>query len=379
MSIFSHSFSDCSDVKHWYVERLAIRVNVKLVTRCALALICFMYAVNTYAVPFPLMNARSAALGGVGVAHSYKNASFYNPALAALKPEGFGWYVMVPSTSEFETDPDDVKEGVEQINAGAGDRDAILARIDNTIYESYEFRNFMLVIPTPTLGGELHFADYTFQTAKIVAGGIVDHQAVSVRETGVSAAQFRDIDLLGLRDVLVGVSAKLYLLKSYAYREPIDSANFSLDDDQASRDSVINFDVGLSKEYGVWKTGLVIKNILNSDKKLGDSDTDYNLGPQVRVGLAYQSRRATAEIDLDLTTNKGVGHASDTLYAAFGWEWRVFRGFFLRMGYKQNLVDEAGSVVSGGVGLEISSFLLDFVAVSDGDSEGSAAQLSFKF
>jgi len=372
-------------ISNIFGDRLTVKAQARLAV-CVLALIYAMYTVNAHAVPFPLMNVRSAALGGVGVAHSYKNASFYNPALAALKPEGFGWYLMVPSKSEFETDPDEVNDGVKQIASGAASSqeavDRIISRIDNKTYESYEFSSLQLVIPTPTLGGEMHFADYTFQTSKIVTdsiGSSVDHQAVSVRETGVSGAQFADIKMLGLTDVLVGVSAKLYLLRSYAYREPVASASFSLDDDQASRDSVLNFDVGLSKEYGVWKTGLVVKNILNSTKKIGDSDAEYNLGPQVRIGLAYQSRRAIAEIDLDLTKNKGVGHASDTLYAAFGWEWRVFSGFFLRMGFKQNLVDEATSVVSGGIGLEISSFLLDFATLSDGSSTSGAAQLSFKF
>jgi len=360
-------------------ERLGLPLS-KMLT--AVALLCSIYAVDIYAVPFPLMNARSVALGGVGVAHSYKNASLYNPALSALKPEGFGWYLTIPSPNQFEMDPSDVKDGVEKITGGAANSEAIVNRIDNKVYENYEYRSLVLVIPTPLLGGAVHVVDYTFQTAKIVSdtnGNSVDHQAVSIFETGVSVATLTDIKMFGMQNVMFGMAAKLYLLKSYAYREPIANASFKLDDERAKRDSVLNFDIGLSKEYGVLKTGLVIKNILRSDNKIGNSDVEYNLGPQVRIGVAYQSRRAAVELDLDLTKNKGVGYASDTLYAAAGWEWRVFRGFFLRMGFKQNLVDDAESIISGGVGFEISSLLLDFAFISDSDSTNSAAQLSFKF
>ena len=179
--------------------------------------------------------------------------------------------------------------------------------------------------------------------------------------------------------IMVGVTGKLSLLESYGYSEPIATASLDLDGDQALRDSELNLDIGFSKEYGVWKTGLVFKNIFSQENNLGSSGETYRLGPQIRAGIAYQSRRALVELDVDLMKNDGIGFASDTMLAALGWEWRMFPAFMLRLGYTQNLVGDTEATYSGGIGLRMWALQLDGAFIGGKDGEGVYAQASWEF
>lgn len=307
-------------------------------------------------------------MGGVGIAHGIRNAAYYNPALAALEPEGFDAYLLVPGQGEFESDPDNVESGVAN-NDFSG--------INNKVYEKYEYDIVQLTIPTPFLGGAAYLADYTYQTEKVLNGTDLSHRAVSVFESGVSIAQLQDI--LWAENVLMGFTVKLMLLESWGYEEPLATADFSLNDDEVKRNSVLNFDFGMSKEYGVWKTAFVIKNLLSRSRDYGNSNDEFNIEPQMRAGLAYQTRRTVFEFDLDLLKNERVGYGSETMFASFGWEWSFFRVFDVRLGYQQNLVGDKNAAFSGGVGLKLWSLLLDFSGSVDPDGSGSYFQASWEF
>ncbi|KPJ91644.1 MAG: hypothetical protein AMJ55_11340 [Gammaproteobacteria bacterium SG8_15] len=292
------------------------------------------------AMEFPLFDARSAALGGVSIAHNISNAAFYNPALAALEPENFDWYLLAPSIGEA----------------------------------------MQLTIPSPSLGGSLYVADYEYQTAKVTTDNTATnlaHRSLEVFEIGFSAAQLQDI--LWMESILVGVTGKISLFKSYAYSEPIANASLELDSDQANNDSELNLDIGFSKEYGVWKTALVLKNIFSQENNLGNTSESYSIGPQIRAGFAYQSRRSLIEFDIDLLKNQGIGFESDSMYAAVGWEWRMFPAFFLRLGYKQNMVGDTQGVASGGLGLQLWGLQLDAAASADEDGEGIYMHAAWEF
>ncbi|HEY5601682.1 MAG TPA: conjugal transfer protein TraF [Gammaproteobacteria bacterium] len=314
------------------------------------------------ALDFPVFDARSAGLAGVSIAHNIANAAFYNPALAALEPENFDWYLLAPSFGEFVADPNKIEDTLEQ----NGD----IAGIIDEEYKKFRYGAFQLTIPSPSLGGFLYIMEYENQTAKVLTeNGDTNlvHRSLEVFEIGFGAAQLQDI--LWMEEIMVGISGKMSLIKSFGYSEPIAGASLELDNDQAVRDSELNLDIGFSKEYGVWKTGLVFKNIFSQENTLGNSTETYSIGPQIRAAVAYQSRRTLIEFDIDLMKNQGVGFESDTQYAALGWEWRVFPAFALRLGYKQNLVDDAQGVATGGIGLQLWALVLD-VAVSADEEEG---------
>ncbi|WP_455366698.1 conjugal transfer protein TraF [Kaarinaea lacus] len=324
------------------------------------------------AMEYPLFDARTAALAGVSIAHNISNAAFYNPALAALEPEGFDWYLLAPSVGEFVSDPANIETFLEQ----SGD----IADIVDKEYKKYAYQAIQLTIPSPALGGSLYVSEYEYQTAKVVTENATTnllHRSLEVFEIGFGAAQLQDI--LWMESILVGITGKISLFKSYAYSEPIATGRLELDSDQASNDSELNLDIGFSKEYGVWKTALVFKNIFSQENNLGNSSETYSIGPQIRAGFAYQSRRSLIEFDVDLLKNEGVGFESDSMYAALGWEWRIFPAFMLRLGYKQNMVGNNQGVASGGIGLYLWALQLDAAASADEDGEGVYVQAGWEF
>ncbi|WP_455202720.1 conjugal transfer protein TraF [Kaarinaea lacus] len=327
---------------------------------------------NSHALEYPVFDARSAGLGGVNVAHGISNAALYNPALAALEPEGFDWYFVAPGAGEFEADPDNIKDTLE----GTGN----IADIDGKEYFKNAYKNLLMTIPSPGLGGSLYVMEYETQTAKVITdntGTNLVHRSIEVSEIGFGIAQLQDI--LWMERILVGITGKISLLKSYGYSEPIATASLDLDNDQALRDSELNLDIGFSKEYGVWKTGLVFKNIFSQENDLGSSGDTYSLGPQIRGGIAYQSRRAMVELDVDLMKNDGIGYAPDTLLAALGWEWRVFHAFMLRLGYTQNLIGDNEATYSAGIGLKMWALQIDGAFIGGENGEGAYAQAAWEF
>ena len=205
----------------------------------------------------------------------------------------------------------------------------------------------------------------------------LEHRALDVFESGVSVAQLQNI--LWFQNVMVGVTAKLLLIESYGYQEAIANANFSLDADQVKRNSMFNLDIGFSKEYGVWKTAMVVKNLMSQKKDFGNSDDTYSISPQVKAALAYQSRRNIFEADLDITKNRAVGFGTDTRYASMGWEWKMFQSFSLRLGYQQNLVGTKKPRFSGGVGIKLWTLLVDVSTSADAESHGTYIQAGWEF
>lgn len=355
------------------IERLAGKIvagafGTKPVCFFMLLLLCH----QAVATDFPMLDARTAGLAGVSVANSISNAAFYNPALAALEPERYEWYLLAPSVGEFISDPANIETTLEQ----SGD----VADIINQEYQKYAYQAIQLTIPSPKLAGSLYVAQYEYVTAKVLdESGSTNlvNQSLEVQELGFSAAQLQDI--LWMENVLVGITGKISLYKSYAYSEPIATASLELDDSQAVRDSELNMDIGFSKEYGVWKTAIVFKNLFSQDNQLGNSTETFSTGPKIRAGFAYQSRRSLIEFDIDLLKNEGVGFESDTMFAALGWEWHMFRAFSLRLGYRQNMVGDNQAMVTGGIGLQIWALQLDAAASADDEGEGVYMQAAWEF
>ena len=357
-------------MSHRYsINRSAIKTSSK---KLACNLLLLFLSNHASAMEYPLFDARSAALAGVSIAHNISNAAFYNPALAALEPENFDWYLLAPSVGEFVSDPANIETTLEE----SGN----VADIIDNEYKKYAYQAVQLTIPSPNLGGSLYVADYEYQTAKVVTDNTATslvHRSLEVFEIGFSAAQLQDI--LWMESILVGVTGKISLFKSYGYSEPVANASLELDSDQANNDSELNLDIGFSKEYGVWKTALVLKNIFSQENNLGNTSESYSIGPQIRAGFAYQSRRSLIEFDIDLLKNQGVGFESDSMYAAVGWEWRMFPAFFLRLGYKQNMVGDTQGVASGGLGLQLWGLQLDAAASADEDGEGIYMHAAWEF
>ena len=331
------------------------------------------------ALPYQLFDARSVALGGTTVATDVRNAPFYNPALMAVTEEEFDWYLMMPSVGQFKSDPDDVEDGLDELKKGADVADVAAATVDG-VYEETNIRGFTALIPSPVLAGAAYFVKHKYQTLKVL-GADADAQArtraIDINENGFSIASAFESGFLG--EIMVGLSAKLMLIDSYGYTDPLSEASFNLRGADSSNESDFNFDFGVAKEVGVWKFGFAAKNILKHDYHYGNSSDDYSIGPQGRVGFAYQSRYTVFEVDVDILKNEGVGDATDTQFAAVGWEWRMFPGFYLRLGANQNFIDDTFTTLSGGIGLHYFNVLVDVAYTKTQDGDGVIGQLGFKF
>lgn len=356
------------------------------------------------ALPFGTFDARSAGMGGVGVATGSRYAAFYNPALLTTADEIHEWFLLAPTVGRGIGDPDKLEDGLAALQQAAqtweasptaGNLSALQSRInavDGNLYRSESNGAVMLAIPSRILSGAAFFNTYEWHNARAEVGGddfsdplnpqynsTVAHRGVRIAENGISAAKMLETKKKWLQDVAMGFSAKFLLIEGYGYAESVRNAEVDLDRSGRRNGSQFALDVGMLKEFGVWKLGLVAKNLLPGRAKYGDTGESFRIDPQLRMGLAYQSRRAILELDIDLTENQEVGFDSPTQIAALGWEYQPWRWITLRAGYRQNLTGTKAGYSSGGLGLLFGGLYLDMAAYRGDEGDGVAAQLGVQF
>ena len=370
---------------------IVIRRAAQLLT-CCVVLSSIMYA---HAAPFVIYDGRSAAMGGVGIVANARNAAYHNPALLATNIEDYDAVLLAPTYGQATTDPDKVEQSLDDLQKAALGSDAtkIQSKLDllkDTVYEQDTTRSLALIVPSTIVGTSAFVNSYNYNTVQATIGGdnlstvpptyvsTLDHRAVKLTELGASAGTLLDLSDGVFGGMQIGVSAKFLLLQTYGYSEPVNTANLGLNDNQLQRNSMFNFDVGMLREFGVWKLGLVVKNILSKDFKYGRQSDTFSIAPQARLGIAYQSRRTLLEFDTDLTQNKGIGYGEDNAYAAVGWEYQVYSTVFVRAGARQNLAGNKLASGSFGLGLGFWGFELDVAAVSSSQEKAAYANLSYK-
>lgn len=369
-----------------------------------LALIPALAAPTVSALPFASFDARSTAMGGVGVATGNRFASFNNPALLTTADEIHDWFLLLPTAGRQVNDPDKLDDGLNafQRDAGAFEADptsantdqvlASLDALDSAIYERQDNIALMLAVPSRILSGAAYVNVYEGFTVRPRLGvanianpanpdyaSELEYRGYKVLENGVSAAKLFEGGKHWWSQWALGFNAKFLLVEGYGYTQGVRDAELKLDDSQRVNSSAFNLDIGVLKEFGVFKLALVGKNLFASKFDYGTSGEIFEIGPQLRLGLAYQSRRAVLELDVDLTENAPLGFGSRTEFAALGWEYQLARWFTLRAGYRQNMVGTAAGSASAGLGLLFGALYID-VAGSVGDGQqGVAAQLGFQF
>lgn len=355
-----------------------------------------MMTSQVQAAPFATLDARSAAMGGVGVATQARNAAYYNPALLAADYENFDAVGLFPVHSELTNDPDNVESGLNRLKVAAknsADISAIQAALTNLADKTYNettINSAAIIVPSTTLGAAGFVNSYKYTSAKTNIGGDVfgnpitynstlEHRSLDFIEIGAGVGKLLDQNDSLFSSLQLGFMAKILLFESYGYTTPIDSASLAPNSKQIRRDSMINFDLGLAKEIGVWKMGLVVRNIISADVKYGVSDEIFSIGPQVRMGLAYQSRRTLVELDVDVTSNEGFGFAKETAYVAAGLEFRLLPRLYLRSGVRQNRVGDALTTGSLGIGLDFWGVMLDVAGQSNKDEQAVLINIASSF
>ena len=383
------------------VNTLANKNNWKARLGWPFALLLALCAQTATAVPFGMFDARTMAMGGVGVASGPQFAAFNNPALLATADEIHEWFLLAPTLSRQQGDPNNVEDSLAAFQQAADILDGTnnaanqaavqqqLTALDGSLYSTSRNSAFVLAIPSRILSGAAFFNVYEATTAQAMIGGdnlttpsyasTLAQRGFRVVENGVSFAKALDAEQGWMQNLAVGFSAKILLVAGYGYADPLRSADVDINRTGSKNGGQFTFDVGVLKEFGVWKVGLVAKNIAPGNYKYGDSGDAFKIEPQLRAGFAYQSRYSVLELDIDLLENDPVGFGSASQTVALGWEWQTWQWLALRAGYNQNLTGSEAAYGSAGIGLLINSLQIDAAAYSGDEGEGISAQLGLQF
>ena len=362
---------------------------------------------NAQGLPFRSLDARSAAMGGVGVATGPRYAAFNNPALLTRADEIHEWYLLAPTLGTMTADPEGLEEGLNAFQTAAdrlglsptaANANAVQAELDalnalnDPLYRAARNGSLMVAVPSRILSGAAFLNIYEFSSARPVmrADDLSDpanpvyrstlaQRGMRVVENGFSAARELDGGSRWSRGLSVGASVKFSLVQGYGYSQPLPEASLTLDDSRNVNGSMFGLDLGLLKEVGVWKFGLVGKNLISSTFDYGTSGDTFKIGRQVKAGMAYQSRFTVLELDVDLLKNDPAGFGQASQMAAVGWEWRPWRWLALRAGYSQDLIGTRQGISAGGIGLVVYGVNLDVAAYAGDEDNGFAAQLGLQF
>ncbi len=358
---------------------------------------------TTQAQPFGVFDVRAAGMGGVGVATGARYATFNNPALLTTAEERHEWFLMAPGVGRQRGDPDELKDNLAAFQQAAetldasptnANRDTVQARLDamdGAIYREGGNSAILLAIPSRLLSGAayIHVYDWANARASIAGDDLsdpgnpqyasrIEHRGARVLENGVTAA--KSLNGAGWRRQLaVGFNVKFLFVEGYGYSEDIRTADTGIDRNQYSSGSVFNLDVGVLKEFGVWKMGLMAKNLLSGSFEYGATGDYFDIAPQLRAGLAYQSRRTVLELNLDLMRNQAAGFDAATQMLALGAEYKPWRWLALRSGYQQNLAGTQVGTASLGMGLAVGFLSFDIAGSYSEEQTGAHAQLGFQF
>ncbi|HEX22510.1 MAG TPA: hypothetical protein ENH21_03675 [Chromatiales bacterium] len=355
------------------------------------------------AQPFGVFDVRAAGMGGVGVATGARYATFNNPALLTTADEQREWFLMAPGMGRQRGDPDDLKDNLTTSKQAANtldasptiaNRDAVLASLNamgGGIYRESGNTAILLAIPSRLLSGAayIHIYDWANARASIAGDNLsdptnpqyasrIEHRGAQVLENGITAA--KSISGTGWRRQLaVGFNVKFLFVEGYGYSEDVRDAKTSIDRNQYSSSAAFNLDIGVLKEFGIWKLGLMAKNLFSGSFEYGDTGDYFDIAPQLRAGFAYQSRRTVFELDLDLTRNQAAGFDSVTQMAALGVEFKPWRWLALRSGYQQNLLGTQVGTASLGLGAALGRLTFDIAVSHSEEQDGAHAQLGFQF
>jgi len=337
---------------------------------CAGVVLSAVPVVSLQAFPFPVSEARSAAMGGISVAGDAGMSAFSNPALAAQTVENVDWILTYPSLADLSGDTDAFEK---KLNPA-------LPEYDGEIHRLYEGKGMALIIPDAEFGGFIYYTDRLYHSATISnSATTLTHRAVKIHENGFAMARTMAEPDLPLYGFTLGVTIKLVTYRAFGY-DAVLSTDYSLDDSRYnSPSSAVNFDIGVARELGVWKMGLVVKDILNYDQEYSNTGETYKILPQTRMGFSYHSRNTFWEVDIDLTKNTDIATASESQFIALGWEYRLIKPLTIRLGYNNNSVGDQLQTTSAGFGLTIGMFQADFATLKNDQESGAYMQLTTKF
>ncbi|WP_119393399.1 hypothetical protein [Salinibius halmophilus] len=160
----------------------------------------------------------------------------------------------------------------------------------------------------------------------------------------------------------------------------------------------VNADIGLAKTWqvspeGQVTGGLMVADIMPITIEILPSDDNregasIELRPQLRLGAAYDwAGFASVSADIDVTRNSSVGIGKPSRYFGIGGELDLFNAAALRVGYRDNLVDDLPGAISAGMGVtpfglgvSVAGYFIPSASLTEAIATfGVSGQLSLKF
>ena len=343
-----------------------------------------------HAGTFKAFDARSAAMGGTGVASAQiVSAPFYNPAMLAAQHKEEDFALLFGGGINAQDDDNLFKHlsnFVDAVNAGDITATANEAALAGAARPASLQVNTFLVLGWSSETWAMAYASSNSRKASIDfiengASSRLDLASIKTSETSISLARnFGDGDFsVGITPKSVEVSSSVVNVDANLndnFTEIVDS----LINADKSQGSDFNLDAGmvyhLSDEI---KVGAVVQNIFS--RSYTEGTQKFNLEPTIRAGAAFVADELTLAFDYDITTNAPViAGGEKTQYMAAGAEFDLFDSIQLRAGYNKNMaVANSQPTISAGFGFNLLAMQLDLTAMKNNDATSFILQLGARF
>jgi hypothetical protein len=401
-------------------------MNNKLLTRSLIA------AGLIAAIPYASassngFDARSSAMGGVGVASAHFGAApLTNPALLATSREQDKISLIAPSIGAQASDPANLIDGFDDVTTawdnlenalGSGNEAEAAGKLTDSVAGlAGEHANanlglsMVLAVPDDELPVALSVNSWAKGHARAlvsqsdldylddVAKGIIipgkddldkltsraEGMAALVTEYGVTVAH---PFTLGELPVGVGITPKIQRIETWNYNVAINNYDSSdlRDGNWQHQTMSANIDAGFfASVTPEWMVALSAQNLFENKVKtreINGYQPAFIIRPELTAGTAWNNERVTLSADIDLTPVSNFQYVDKNQYAAFGAELRAADWVQLRAGYRLDMRGNDRRVVTGGVGLSAGEAMqFDLTAMAGRDRTiGGVAQFTFHF
>ncbi|HDR2682619.1 TPA: conjugal transfer protein TraF [Enterobacter ludwigii] len=372
-------------------------------------------------------DARSSAMGGVGVASAHFGAApLTNPALLATSREQDKISLIAPSIGAQASDPANLIDGFDDVTTawdnlenalGSGNEAEAAGKLaDSVAGLAGEHANanlglsMVLAVPDDELPVALSVnswakgharalvsqsdLDYLDDVAKgsIIPGkddldkltSRAEGMAALVTEYGVTVAH---PFTLGELPVGVGITPKIQRIETWNYNVAINNYDSSdlRDGNWQHQTMSANIDAGFfASVTPEWMVALSAQNLFENKVKtreINGYQPAFIIRPELTAGTAWNNEHVTLSADIDLTPVSNFQYVDKNQYAAFGAELRAADWVQLRAGYRLDMRGNDRRVVTGGVGLSAGEAMqFDLTAMAGRDRTiGGVAQFTFHF
>ncbi|EMM6514726.1 conjugal transfer protein TraF [Enterobacter ludwigii] len=372
-------------------------------------------------------DARSSAMGGVGVASAHFGAApLTNPALLATSREQDKISLIAPSIGAQASDPANLIDGFDDVTTawdnlenalGSGNEAEAAGKLaDSVAGLAGEHANanlglsMVLAVPDDELPVALSVNSWAKGHARAlvsqsdldylddVAKGIIipgkddldkltsraEGMAALVTEYGVTVAH---PFTLGELPVGVGITPKIQRIETWNYNVAINNYDSSdlRDGNWQHQTMSANIDAGFfASVTPEWMVALSAQNLFENKVKtreINGYQPAFIIRPELTAGTAWNNESVTLSADIDLTPVSNFQYVDKNQYAAFGAELRAADWVQLRAGYRLDMRGNDRRVVTGGVGLSAGEAMqFDLTAMAGRDRTiGGVAQFTFHF